>query len=48
LDRDVSNLFITSTSPPVVYDDLLITGSRVDEGPQAAPGHIRAYDVRTG
>ena len=23
-------------------------GSRVDEGPAAAPGHIRAYDVRTG
>ena len=23
-------------------------GSRVDEGPAAAPGHIRALDVRTG
>jgi quinoprotein glucose dehydrogenase len=48
LGRDVSNLFITATSPPTVYRDLLIMGSRVDEGPAAAPGHIRAYDVRTG
>ena len=45
---DVYNLFITATSPPVIYKDLLITGTRVDEGAQAAPGHIRAYDVRTG
>ncbi len=40
--------FITATSPGIVYKDLLIMGSRVDEGPEAAPGHIRAYDVRTG
>ncbi|MGZ8511781.1 MAG: outer membrane protein assembly factor BamB family protein, partial [Chitinophagaceae bacterium] len=48
LGRDVSRLFITATSPPVIYDDVLIMGSRVDEGPNAAPGHIRGYDVRTG
>lgn len=48
LARDVSSLFITATSPPVIYDDILIMGSRVDEGPNAAPGHIRGYDVRTG
>lgn len=48
LDRDVRDLFVTATSPPTVYKDLLITGTRVDEGPAAAPGHIRAYDVRTG
>lgn len=36
-------------SPGVIYNDLLIVGSAVGEGPQpAAPGHIRAYDVRTG
>lgn len=45
---DIFNLFITATSPPVIYNDLLITGTRVDEGARAAPGHIRAYDVRTG
>jgi len=48
LDRDVTNLFISATSPGIVYRDLLIMGTRVDEGPAAAPGHIRAYDVRTG
>jgi len=48
LGRDVSDLFITATSPGIIYHDLLIMGSRVDEGPAAAPGHIRAYDVRTG
>ncbi|MBX7124263.1 MAG: PQQ-binding-like beta-propeller repeat protein [Cyclobacteriaceae bacterium] len=48
LDRDVRDLFITSTSPGVVYQDLIIMGTRVDEGAAAAPGHIRAYDVRTG
>jgi quinoprotein glucose dehydrogenase len=48
LDRDVLDLFITASSPPIIYQDLLIIGSRVDEGAAAAPGHIRAYDVRTG
>ncbi len=44
----IYNLFITATSPPVIYNDILITGTRVDEGAQSAPGHIRGYDVRTG
>lgn len=48
LDRDVKDLFVTATSPGVIYKDLLIMGTRVDEGAAAAPGHIRAFDVRTG
>lgn len=48
LGRDVSDLFIASTTPGTVYKDLLIMGTRVSEGMDAAPGHIRAYDVRTG
>ena len=48
LDRDVKDLFVTSTTPPIVFNDLLIIGTRVDEGQHAAPGHIRAYDARTG
>src|SRR5215831_574709 len=48
LGRDVKDLFVTSTTPGIIYNDLLILGSRVDEGAAAAPGHIRAYDVRTG
>ena len=48
LDRDVKNLYVVSTSPGVIYKDLLILGTRVAEGGDAAPGHIRAYDVHTG
>ena len=48
LDREVGDLFITATSPPIIFNDLLIIGCRVDEGQHAAPGHIRAFDVRTG
>jgi quinoprotein glucose dehydrogenase len=48
LGRDVSNLFVVNTSPGTVYKNLLILGTRVDEAPPSAPGHIRAYDVITG
>jgi quinoprotein glucose dehydrogenase len=48
LGRDVSNLFVANTSPGMIYRNLLILGSRVDEAPPSAPGHIRAYDVITG
>ena len=49
LGRDVSGLFVLSNTPGAIYKDLLIVGTRVSEGPgPAAPGHIRAYDVRTG
>lgn len=49
LDRDVSGLFMVGTTPGAVFEDLIIVSTRVGEGPgPAAPGHIRAYDVRTG
>ena len=49
LDRDTKGLDVVSTSPGVVYRDLILVSTRVSEGPgPAAPGHIRAYDVRTG
>lgn len=49
LGRDVSGLYVLSNTPGAIYKDLLIVGTRVSEGPgRAAPGHIRAYDVRTG
>lgn len=49
LDRDISNLGFAVTTPGVVYKDLIILGSHVGEGPEpAAPGHVRAFDVRTG
>ncbi len=40
---------IASTTPGVVFEDLLIVPTRNGEGPgKAAPGHIRAFDCRTG
>jgi len=35
-------------TPGVVYKDLLIIGSNPGESGTSPPGHIRAYDVRTG
>jgi quinoprotein glucose dehydrogenase len=49
LGRDVSGLYVVSTTPGIIYSNLLFLPMRVGEGPApAAPGHIRAYDVRTG
>ena len=49
LGRDVSALALQVTTPGVIFRDLLIMGMRLGEGPApAAPGHIRAYNVRTG
>ena len=49
LDRDVYFLTVGANTPGIVYKDLLILGSAVGEGPSpSAPGHIRAFDVRTG
>ncbi len=48
LGRDVSSAYVVATSPGVVVGDLLIQGTRVAESEGAAPGHIRAYDVRSG
>jgi quinoprotein glucose dehydrogenase len=42
------DLLVNLTTPGIVYRDLIIIGSRVDEAASAAPGHVRAYDVRTG
>ena len=48
LGRDVAGAMLVATSPGVIYRDLLIQGTRVGEGEGSAPGHVRAYDVRTG
>lgn len=42
------DLYVAATSPGVVYEDLIVIGSRVSEADDAASGNIRAYDVRTG
>ena len=48
LDHDVTKLSVTATTPGVVYKNTLIMGSSVSEAGDAAPGHVRAFDVITG
>lgn len=48
LDYHTDQFLLTCNTPGIVYKDLIILGMRLSEGLDAAPGHIRAYDVRTG
>jgi quinoprotein glucose dehydrogenase len=48
LERDPTLVPIVLTTPGVIFKDVLIIGSRTSESPGAAPGHIRAYSVKTG
>jgi quinoprotein glucose dehydrogenase len=48
LDRDIDDAYLVATSPGVVFEDLLIQGTRVGEEEGSAPGDVRAYDARTG
>ena len=48
LRRPDATLAVYMTSPGVIFDDLIITGFRTAEQNPAAPGAVRAYDVRTG
>lgn len=48
LGRDVTGADLKATSPGVIYHDILIQGTRVGEFEGAAPGWVRAYDVRSG
>ncbi|MBL0744622.1 PQQ-binding-like beta-propeller repeat protein [Chryseolinea sp. Jin1] len=40
--------WVVPTSPGMVFNDLLILGSEVSELYGAAPGYVRAFDIRTG
>ena len=49
LGRNVERLSVLSNTPGAVYRNLLFMPMRLGEGPgPAAPGHVRAYDVRSG
>lgn len=48
LGRDPEKLTVVLTTPGAIYKDTYIIGSRTGESPGAAPGDIRAYDVRSG
>lgn len=40
--------WVTCTSPGAVFGDLIIMPTRVGELGDAAPGHVQAFDIRTG
>ncbi len=48
LPGDASHYYVSMTSPGLIYRDTIIVGFRTSESPPAAPGDIRAFDVRTG
>ena len=50
-DREISRYEFDQTSPPVVFENLVIVGSRVPDGVQREfdpPGTVQAFDARTG
>lgn len=48
LDRPADTVAVSLTTPASIWKDLAIVGFRTAEASPAAPGAIRAYDVRTG
>ena len=48
LGRDPQRQSVALTSPGIVYKDVVIVGGRNPETLPAAPGDVRAYDLRTG
>jgi quinoprotein glucose dehydrogenase len=48
LPDEAKDKFITSTTPGTIYKDLIIMPVRVAEDAGAAPGHVKAFNVRTG
>ncbi|MBI4165297.1 MAG: PQQ-binding-like beta-propeller repeat protein [Acidobacteria bacterium] len=48
LGRNPETVTVSINTPGIIYKDLLIMGSLVSEDLPAAPGDIRAIDVRTG
>jgi len=48
LRHEDEGLFVTMSTPGVIYKDMLVCGSMIAEQLPAFPGDIRAFDVRTG
>ncbi len=48
MGRDPDSFPAFLTTPGIIHKNLIITGYRTAEGNPAAPGQIRAFDVRTG
>ena len=39
---------MSASTPGVIFEDMIILGSSVPETLPGTPGHIRAFDVKTG
>lgn len=39
---------VTSNTPGTIFEDLIVMPMRLSEGSDAAPGHIQAFNVKTG
>ena len=48
INHRVDGLYVTATSPGIIYHNILLIGSAVSESGDAAPGYIRGFDVNTG
>ncbi|MFD1140616.1 PQQ-binding-like beta-propeller repeat protein [Larkinella insperata] len=48
LERPGADDYVVANTPGIVFEDQIIIGVRVAEGPTALKGDIRSYDVRTG
>jgi quinoprotein glucose dehydrogenase len=48
LGKPAERLSVSASTPGSIFEDLIILGSSVPETLPGSPGHIRAFDVRTG
>lgn len=48
LGGSVEKKMVISNTPGTVYGDLIIMPMRLSEGADAAPGHVQAFNIRTG
>jgi quinoprotein glucose dehydrogenase len=48
LPEVAQNKFVISNTPGTIFEDLIVMPLRLSEGADAAPGDIRAFNVKTG
>ncbi len=47
-ENENDEFLLVSNTPGIIYQDKIIMGMRVSEGLDAAPGYVRAYNIKTG
>lgn len=48
LPENARNKYVIATTPPALFENILLLSVRLSEDTDAAPGDIRAFDARTG